>query len=180
MFFRGDFMSNKKKRLITRTIILVVLLGVVGFTLYQNLHKDKKVAIGDKAPNFKLETLDGETFRLKDLEGKAVLINFWGTWCEPCKREMPLIQKAYEKYHKQGFEVVSIDQKEAKFIVNKFIKQYGLTFPVMQDKDSKVNNMYNVYNLPASFFVNREGKVMRMEEGEMKKKNLEKWIHEIL
>ena len=50
----------------------------------------------------------------------------------------------------------------------------------MQDKDSKVNNMYNVYNLPASFFVNREGKVVRMEEGEMKKKNLEKWIHEIL
>ncbi|MGE8203557.1 thiol-disulfide oxidoreductase ResA [Heyndrickxia sp. NPDC080065] len=176
-------MKNKKKRLLIRTLILVLLFGMVGYTLYQNLTKDNKgkVTVGKTAPNFELETLKGESFQLSDFKGKAVLINFWGTWCEPCKREMPNIQAAFEKYHKQGFEVISIDDGvESKFIVNKFIKQYGLTFPISQDKKSKVNNTYKVYNLPASFFINRNGKVVRAFEGEMNKDQLEQWIGEIL
>jgi thiol-disulfide isomerase/thioredoxin len=89
----------KKKRLIIRTVILAVLLCAVGYTLYAQFFADKqKVSVGDKAPDFILRDVNGETHQLSDYKGKGVFLNFWGTWCKPCKQEMPAMEKQYASY----------------------------------------------------------------------------------
>jgi thiol-disulfide isomerase/thioredoxin len=91
--------NKKQRRLVTRTIILVVLFSLVGYALYQNLNKESgNIEVGDPAINFKLDNIEGNEVELDSLKGKVVLVNFWGTWCKPCEKEMPAIQSAYDKY----------------------------------------------------------------------------------
>lgn len=173
--------NRKQRRLITRTIVLVVLFSLVGYALYQNLNKDSKVIkVGDQAINFKLENIKGEEMELKDLRGNVVLVNFWGTWCKPCEKEMPAIQAAYEKYNSKGFDVVAVNIQESNFLVEKFLTQRNLTFPVLLDKSGVVKDKYGVYEIPSSFFIDRNGKVVKVFEGEMEEKSLNNWIEELL
>jgi peroxiredoxin len=174
---------KKKNRFIMRTSILFILLCAVGYTLYANLfHKEEnqRVQVGDAAPDFALSTLSGGDFQLSDHEGKAVLVNFWGSWCGPCKKEMPAIQEAYEHYKDKDFEVVTINIKESEFTVNKFFEHNNLSIPVVMDKNGEVYDQYGIYNLPASFFVSPDGKVKRMVQGEMNRQDIDKWIEDVL
>ncbi|RIW32066.1 thiol-disulfide oxidoreductase ResA [Bacillus salacetis] len=174
---------KKKKRLIMRTMILFVLLCAVGYTLYANLfqkEQNQRVVVGDAAPDFALSTLNGDDFQLSDHEGKAVLVNFWGSWCGPCKKEMPAIQDAYEHYKDENFEVVTINIRESEFTVNKFFENNGLSIPVVMDKDGEVYDRYGIHNLPASFFITQDGTVKRMVQGEMNRQDIDQWIEEVL
>ena len=114
---------------------------------------------GFLAPDFTLETLDGESMKLSDLRGKAVLVNFWATWCPPCRAEMPSFEKAYHDYEEQGFVIVAVNAtaQDNANDVEAFIKEFGLSFPVVLDKDGAVNQLYQVRSLPTSFFVDKEG-----------------------
>lgn len=117
----GEIMM-KKRRLVVRTIILAVLLASVGYTLYANLTKDEvqKVAIGEKAPDFELVDLNGKTHRLSDYEGQGVFLNFWGTFCKPCEKEMPYIENQYQKFKDKGVQVLAVNVGESEFAVKKF------------------------------------------------------------
>lgn len=87
-------MNNKSKRLIFRTLVLSTLFLAIGFTLYQNFNKnDGHLRIGDKAPNFSLKSIDGKETKPSHIKGKLVLVNFWGSWCEPCKRRCHSLKK---------------------------------------------------------------------------------------
>lgn len=174
-------MDKKKKRLIIRTTILAVFIVSVGYAMYFNLNDDQAASLeGDQAPNFKLEEINGSTVELSKYSGKVTLINFWGTWCEPCKREMPAIQATYDKYKNDGFEVVSVNLQESSFAVSKFTERYNLTFPVLLDKKGEVTQLYNVYKIPASFLVDRNGKIVRTYEGEVSEELLNKWVTNLL
>lgn len=174
---------KKNKRFWIRTIILTILLSALIYSLYSNLirkDQNQRVQVNQEAPNFILPTLDGETIELNDLQGKAVLINFWGSWCIPCKREMPAIQDAYDQYQDHNFEVVTVNIQESQITASSFIKSNKLSLPVALDKSSQVYDAYDVYNLPASFFLNSDGTVKRIYEGEMSRDILDKWIKEVL
>lgn len=174
---------DKNKRLLIRTMILLILSGALIYALYANLvvkDHNEKVQVGKAAPDFILPTINGDRFKLSDLEGKAVLINFWGSWCGPCKKEMPAIQSAYDQYKDQNFEVITINIQEAEITANNFMEQNNISLLVAMDKDGQVYDAYNVYNLPASFFLNPDGTVNRIYEGEMTRKNLDKWVNEII
>src|SRR5699024_8083354 len=102
--------KKKKKSINLRTLVLAVMLIAVVYALVTNLQEETSVyEIGDKAPDVQLEQInpnnDRETIRLNDMQGKGVMLNFWGTWCEPCKDEMPYMQKLYPKYKDQGIEI---------------------------------------------------------------------------
>ena len=112
---------------------------------------------GYPAPDFTLETLEGKTVTLSDLHGEVVLINFWATWCPPCRAEMPAIQKVYEEYRDQGFTVLAVNQRENPGRVVAFMDELGLTFPVPMDRDGRVFERYRVNALPSTFFVDRAG-----------------------
>ncbi|MEI5906841.1 thiol-disulfide oxidoreductase ResA [Bacillus spongiae] len=174
---------KKNKRLWMRTIILAILLSAVIYTLYGNLvGKDSKqvVQVNDKAPDFILPKLNGEELKLSEFRGKAVLLNFWGSWCAPCKKEMPVIQDAYDQYKDQNVEVITINVNESELTVKNFFEKNNLSLPVVMDKDSEVYDAYGIYVLPTSFFLHPDGTVNRVYKGEITRENMSKWMNEIL
>ena len=112
---------------------------------------------GFLAPDFTLTTLEGTRVRLSDLRGKPVLINFWASWCGPCRAEMPHIQAAFEAHTDDGLIVLGVDQLESPPLVARFVNDFGLTFPIPLDSDGKVSTAYQARALPTSFFVDRDG-----------------------
>ncbi len=111
------------------------------------------------APSFSLPALDGAVVSSNDLRGRVVLVNVWATWCPPCRAEMPEIQAAYERYRSQGLVVVAINQGEDAGTVARFAEQFDLTFPILLDPGGTIGRSYQVYALPGSFFIDRDGMV---------------------
>ena len=110
------------------------------------------------APDFMLKNLDGNTIALNNFRGKTVLLNFWATWCLPCKEELPAMQKLYRELGSSGLEVVaiSIDRGNPDKI-KKYIDQYNLTFPVLLDPGQKVRKSYFIMGLPTSYLIGSDG-----------------------
>ena len=119
----------------------------------------QSAAIGSIAPDFELSKLDGETVRLSELQGKIVLINFWATWCEPCKVEMPLFEERYQMAD-SDLEILAVNFDESEQDVSKFVEEFGLSFPVLLDPGGEVQNLYRVRGYPTTFVVNEEGIVL--------------------
>jgi len=134
-------------------------------------------AKGEPAPDFALPDLDGTVVRLSDLRGKPVLVNFWATWCGPCKREMPDIQQAYAQAGGE-FVVLAVNAEGtsselARRLARDFRDELDLTFPILLDSpDSDVFNQYRLTGLPDSFFVDRNGVIQEIVVGPLSKKTL--------
>lgn len=114
---------------------------------------------GFLAPDFELATTTGETIKLSDLRGQAVLVNLWATWCPPCRAEMPAIEKVYNEYKDMGFVVLAVNmtyQDDASAVMP-FVQEHGLTFPILLDNTGAVGRAYQLRSLPSSFFITREG-----------------------
>jgi peroxiredoxin len=117
-------------------------------------------ATGDQpAPTFSLPSRGGATIDLSQYKGQVVMINFWASWCVPCRQEMPLLESIYKKYKPLGFTLIGVnvepDQKEAE----NFLKQTPVSFPVLFDAKSQVSGLYNVQVMPTTVFIDRKGKV---------------------
>jgi len=109
--------------------------------------------------DFALRDLQGRSWHLRDLQGKVVLVNFWATWCPPCRKEMPDLQALYDKYKDQGFLVLSISDEEMTR-VSPFIAERRITYPVLLDPSRKVNDAFVIEGIPKSFVYDREGKMV--------------------
>ena len=112
---------------------------------------------GSLAPDFLLMELDGGDFRLSDLRGKAVIVNFWATWCRSCRKEMPQFVAAYDRYKDEGLEVVAVNVQESPSIIRPFADDFGMEFPVVLDKRGAVSDSYRWIGLPTTYFIDREG-----------------------
>jgi len=118
------------------------------------------------APDFTLKDVNGQTIHLKDFRGKSILLNFWATWCEPCKQELPSMQKLYESLNKKGIEVVAISiDRTDQGKVQEYAKQYHLTFPVLLDPDQKIRKNYYIMGLPTSYLIDASGKLRGFVSG---------------
>lgn len=109
------------------------------------------------APDFVLEDLSGRRVSLKDFRDKAVFLNFWATWCAPCRQEMPTMEKLHRQLKDQGLEVVAVNIRETRREVRKFFEELGLTFTSLLDGNGEVSEEYGVWALPISYFINRKG-----------------------
>ncbi len=109
--------------------------------------------------DFTLTDLQGKTWSLKELKGKVVLVNFWATWCPPCRKEMPDLNTLYQRFRDQGFVVLAISDEEADK-VKPFIAERNVSYPVMLDPGRKVNELFQVEGIPKSFVYDREGKLV--------------------
>ncbi len=120
----------------------------------------RELATRYPAEGFYLKDLDGELHRLKDFRGKVVLLNFWATWCPPCREEMPSMQELHEDYRDQGLAVVavSVDQ-DSPGVVKEYVEELGLTFRILHDRDNRVSGRYRVPGVPASYLIDRKGRV---------------------
>jgi peroxiredoxin len=177
----GCEMDKKKKRSIIRGIILLVLACAIIYTIYNSATKEKVEALadGDQAPDFELVDLEGNTHRLSDYKGQGVFLNFWGTWCEPCKKEMPAMERQYQQFKDQGVQVLAVNIAQSKFEVQNFVDQYDLTFPVVIDKTKSVMQAYNVGRLPATYLISPDGKVKKIPPGELSEQQIQSFMESI-
>jgi peroxiredoxin len=132
------------------------------------------------APDITLPQLDGTQFTLHDLSGNVILINVWATWCPPCRAEMPAIQQAYATYRDRGFIVLAVNQREDGSAITPFLEQYGLTFPVLLDRDGQASATYQASALPSSFFVDRNGVIRAVYRGPMPSRVIAGTVEQLL
>lgn len=132
------------------------------------------------APELTLIDLAGNTVSLKDHLGSVVLVNLWATWCPPCKQEMPALEAFYKKYKNDGFVLIGIDQEETRDVVQPFVDEFGLTFPIWLDIDWLAEREFSTSNLPSSYVIDRNGRVRLMWIGAISKSNLEKYVPKII
>ena len=121
--------------------------------------------IGKLAPDFELSSLDGKVVSLSDFRGKPVFLNFWATWCGPCRFEMPFIQKMYEGLSNEGLVVLAVNVQENPTRVKEFVESFGLTFPVLLDTNSEVRLAYNIRGIPTTFFIDKNGIIQDIKIG---------------
>jgi peroxiredoxin len=114
---------------------------------------------GFLAPDFELDTPGGETIKLSDIRGQAVLVNLWATWCPPCRAEMQSIERVYQEYKDQGLTVLAINMtyQDDPLAILPFVAEQGLTFPILLDETGEVGNAYQLRSLPSSYFIRRDG-----------------------
>ena len=173
--------QTKQKRFILRTIILSVLVLAIVYTIYNNATKEKieVLGIGDQAPDFTLVDLNGEEHRLSDYKGQGVFLNFWGTWCKPCAKEMPAMDRQYEIYKEQGVQILAVNIAQSDFEVGQFARQYGLDFPIVIDKTKSVMETYNIKPLPTTLLINPDGKIEQIVRGEMTEQDIAGFMEQI-
>jgi len=122
---------------------------------------------GFSAPDFALETLAGDQVALSDLRGKVVLVNFWASWCPPCRAEMPAIERVYRSHKDLGLEVLAINttNQDDQAAAAAFVQEFGLTFPVPLDHTGAVSASYNLRGLPSTYFIDRQGVIRTVVVG---------------
>ncbi len=158
------------------------MVGAIIFTIYSNLSKEKNsvLQVGDEAPDFVLTDMNGERHQLSEYKGQGVFLNFWGTWCKPCEREFPLMDKQYQVVKEQGLQILAVNIGESDFVVQKFIDRKGLTFPVLVDDNKSVMETYNINPLPTTILINPEGKIEKIITGEMSEESIKQYMEQIL
>ena len=116
------------------------------------------VRLGELAPNFQLRDLNGRQVALSDLRGKVVLLNFWATWCGPCRVEMPAMEKLYRTFERKDFEILAVStDAQGASVTRPFQQENHLTFPILHDADYRVGLTYGARSLPMTFMVDRQG-----------------------
>lgn len=125
------------------------------------------LAEGKRAPDFSLRTVDGEALALSELRDRVVLLNFWGTWCGPCRREMPEFQKVYEEWQDAGFVILAVAYNDTEAAIRDFRDEFGLTFPLALDEDGEINDAYAVQTRPSSYIIGRDGVIWTKHFGIM-------------
>jgi len=132
------------------------------------------------APQLALTDLQGNPTSIEDYSGQVILVNNWATWCPPCRTEMPELQAYYTAHASEGFVVVSIDSGDPADMVASFVKDYGMTFPVWLDPESKAQGFFKNWDLPSSYVIDRDGIVRLAWTGGINQPTLEQYVTPLL
>jgi len=169
-------------------LIGIGLLGGVGLGFFILIGSGKEILggkspvtalkVNSQAPDFTLESLSGERISLSHLRGKPVVINFWATWCEPCKREMPLLQSKYDQYSAQ-FWLLAVDDAESEADILAFAKNYSLKFDVLLDPSAEVQQLFRVHGYPTTFGLDSQGKIRFEHIGELTTEQLDLYLVQV-
>ena len=136
--------------------------------------------VGRPAPDFDLQTLDGGRLSLAELRGSPVVVNFWASWCIPCREEAPLLTAAARDYEGQGLRVVGIVYQDNAASARDFMDRYSQTYPGLLDPDGRTAIDYGVFGIPETFFIDRDGIVRSRQVGPVTKEGLDRQIREII
>ena len=136
--------------------------------------------IGRLAPDFTLVDLEGNQVSLSDFRGKTVFVNFWASWCPPCRAEMPEIEAVYQEYKDRGVVVIGVDIRETEDVVRQFVEQGGYSWIFILDATGAVSNDYRITAIPTSFFIDKDGIIQVVAIGAMTKRAMETKLAEAM
>lgn len=142
----------------------------------EDMNGDAGLDYGDTPPDFELETLDGDELKLSDFVGEKVVVNFWASWCGPCRAEIPDMQKLYETHDVQILAVNLTDTETKEENIGEFVDEFGMTFPVLLDRGSIAATMYQIKPIPTTYLIDSNGKVHNKAFGAL---NYEQLVQEI-
>ena len=179
------------------TVVLMVVIVLVAVMIYAGVHNSRKSGYrayansgerlpagdvkGKTAPDFTLDTLEGQAVKLSDYRGKAVLLNFWATWCGPCKVEMPWFVDLQKQYGSQGLQIIGVAMDDSgKDAIDKFAKEMGVNYVILQGKEAVGDAYGGVLGLPTTFFIDRNGKIIDSSSGLIGKGEIEENIKKAL
>lgn len=132
--------------------------------------------VGQPAPDLTVTTLNGDTIKISELRGQVVLLNFWATYCDPCRAEMPAMEKIYKEVAGKGGTIIAVDQKEGGATVSKFVDEFQISFPIALDEKGAAGAAYGVQYMPTSFFLDKEGVVRYMKVGQMEEATIRQYF----
>lgn len=141
------------------SLLLVCFLTLTGVSLAS------AASAKGPAPNFTLKSLGGKNLKLSEMTGNVVLINFWASWCGPCRQEMPLLNALHNKYEALGFTVLGVNVEEDVNNARGFLKKFPVDFPVLMDSTNQVSKQYKVIAMPTTVVVDRDGNMRYLHEG---------------
>ena len=159
-------MKKHKKFIQIAILLMVAAAGVLAISDSLSGGSPTPPQAGDRAPDFRVEGLDGSVYRLSDFAGQTVVLNFWGSFCEPCVREMPLLQGVYEKHRDSGVVVLGSNLDEKLLTVQSFVERTGVTFPILLDHND-IQKKYGVIYYPTTFVIGPDGRVKYKKIGEI-------------
>jgi cytochrome c biogenesis protein CcmG/thiol:disulfide interchange protein DsbE len=160
--------APKARNPLALVVVAVVAAGMLyfGFHMAKRSGSATRIMMSAPAPDFTLESLDGKTMSLSQLRGKAVLLNFWATWCGPCKIETPWLVELQNQYGPQGLQIVGVEAgDDGKEDIEKFVKDMGINYPILIGKESVGDAYGGVPALPETFFIGRDGKIVDKSMG---------------
>jgi len=172
----GCKVFNERRRWWIWLALVALLLAACGGSAGGN----EGIGEGQRAPDFRLESLDGGQMSLGEQRGQVVLINFWATWCAPCRAEFPDIQAAYEARKDEGFVVLGVNAQESRGAIEPFIEAMGASYPILLDENGQVAKTYRPVGLPMSILVDQEGIIQVRHVGLLTREKLDEYLADLL
>ena len=163
--------------------VVIAVLAVIGLLGYGLLSKaEGSLAVGEPAPDRELPTLDGTgTGSIADHHGKWVLVNFWASWCDPCREEAPALQRFYERHRDEGFTVLGIDLDDATEDAQDFVEEFGLSYPQLRDGDGdRWRDDYAMTGFPESFLIDPDGDIALIRRGPVDEEYLTRSVEPLI
>ncbi len=163
-------LSNPQPRLLSLLILLVCAIWIIFSRVDDkqiNTHSNSVPFAGFEAPDFRVADINGESISLSNYKGQTVLLNFWASWCSPCRAEMPAMERIYQDYKDQGFELLALNSthQDGKQNAIDFADELNLSFPILFDETGSVSNQYQIQALPSSFFIDGSGMIQEVVIG---------------
>lgn len=142
-------------------VLLVGILAVVAVFGWALIRSNQTQPTAGPAPDFTMTTYDGQDYRLSDLRGKVVIVNFWASWCIPCHDEAPALQRVYERYKDRGVEMLGVAYTDTDTNALAFIDKYDMTYPTGPDTGTRISDRYNIIGVPETFVVDQQGNIAK-------------------
>jgi cytochrome c biogenesis protein CcmG/thiol:disulfide interchange protein DsbE len=151
----------KALKLSGQVVALAAVAGLLGLLVWRLTHRPTAPAIGGPAPSFTLNRVDATgKLDLASLRGKPVVLNFWASWCGPCKNEATMLEQASQKYRKQGVVFIGVDYHDVTSDARRFLTHHGVTYPSVQDGSGLIADRYGVSAVPETYFIDRRGRLV--------------------
>jgi cytochrome c biogenesis protein CcmG/thiol:disulfide interchange protein DsbE len=147
-------------KLTGQIVALAAVAGLLGLLVWRLTHQSHAPKLGGPAPHFTAKRLDGGTFDLRSVRGKPVVLNFWASWCPPCKSEAAALEQRWQRYRSQGVLFFGVDYNDVSSDAKRFLARHGVTYPTLLDGSGMIGDRYGLSGVPETYFIDRKGHIV--------------------